>query len=79
MNNGLLYRIYKRGFLWWFLKDPAIAGEAIYYLAAAPETAAVTGRFYNLTIDERPAPWALDRELGARVWNVSEHLCGLRG
>jgi NAD(P)-dependent dehydrogenase (short-subunit alcohol dehydrogenase family) len=79
MNNGLLYRIYKRGFLWWFLKDPAIAGEAIYYLAAAPDMAAVTGRYYNLTIDERPAPWALDRDLGARVWDLSEQLCGLRG
>ena len=79
MNNGLAYRIYKRGFLWWFLKDPAIAGEAIYYLAAAPEMAATTGRFFNLTIDERPAPWALDRELGGRVWDVSEQLCGLRG
>ncbi len=77
MNNGILYRAYKRGFLWWFLKDPSISGEAIYYLAAAPEMSDVSGRYYNLTIDERPAPHALNRDLGKRVWAVSESLCGL--
>jgi NAD(P)-dependent dehydrogenase (short-subunit alcohol dehydrogenase family) len=77
MNNGLLYRAYNRGVLWWFLKAPEISGEAIYYLAAAPEMAGVSGRFYNLTIDEVPAAHALDRDLGQEVWRVSEALCGL--
>jgi len=77
MNNGLLYRIYKRGFLWWFLKDATISGDAIYYLAAAPEMAGISGRYYNLTIEEKPAAHALDRALDKRVWNVSEDLCGL--
>jgi NAD(P)-dependent dehydrogenase (short-subunit alcohol dehydrogenase family) len=78
MNNGLLYRAYNRGLLWWFLKDPRISGEAIYYLAAAPEMAGVSGRFYNLTIDEIPAAHARDREMGTRVWEVSEALCDIR-
>jgi NAD(P)-dependent dehydrogenase (short-subunit alcohol dehydrogenase family) len=77
MNNGFLYRAYNRWFLRWFLKDPAISGEAIYYLAAAPDMAKVSGRFFNLTIDERPAAHALDRELGKRIWALSESLCGL--
>jgi NAD(P)-dependent dehydrogenase (short-subunit alcohol dehydrogenase family) len=77
MNNGLLYRLYNRWLLRWFLKDPAISGEAIYYLAAAPEMADVSGRFFNLTIDERPATHALNRELGKRVWQISETLTGL--
>ena len=77
MNNGLLYRMYKRYFLWWFLKDPVISGNAIYYLAAAPEMASVSGRYFNLTIDEKPAYYALDRSIEKRVWEISEILTGL--
>jgi len=54
-----------------------ISGKAIYYLAAAPEMAEVSGRYFNKTIDEKPAPHALDRELGQRVWKISEELTGL--
>jgi NAD(P)-dependent dehydrogenase (short-subunit alcohol dehydrogenase family) len=77
MNNGLLYRWYKRYVLWWILKDPVISGYAMHYLAAAPEMAGVSGRFFNLTIDEKPAAHALDRSLGKRVWMMSEELTGL--
>ena len=78
MNNELIYRLYKRYFLWWILKDPTISGEAIYYHAAAPEMAKVSGRFFNLTIDEKPAAHALDRELGKKIWTISEELTGLQ-
>ena len=77
MNNGLLYQWYQRYLLWPLLKDPRISGDAIYYLAAAPEMAAVSGRFFNLTIDEKPAVHALDRALGKQIWHVSEELTGL--
>jgi len=77
MNNGFLFRSYQRYLLWWALKDPRISGEAIYYIAAAPELAAVSGRFFNQTIDEKPAPHAMDRTLGKRVWLISEELTGL--
>jgi retinol dehydrogenase 13 len=77
MNNGLLYQWYQRYLLWWILKDPVISGNAIYYLAAAPEMAGVSGRFFNLTIDEKPAPHALDRPLGKKIWSISESLTGL--
>lgn len=77
MNNGLLYRWYQRYLLWWILKDPAISGQAIYYLAAAPEIAGVSGRFFNLTIDEKPAPHALDRSIGEKIRKISETLTGL--
>jgi len=77
MNNGLLYQWYQRYLLWPMLKDPRISGEAIYYLAAAPEMAAVSGRFFNLTVDEKPAVHALDRALGKQIWQVSEELTGL--
>ncbi len=77
MNNELMYRLYKRYLLWVMLKDAAISGEAIYYHAAAPEMADVSGRFFNLTIDEKPAAHALDRSLGKRIWVISEKLTGL--
>jgi retinol dehydrogenase-13 len=79
MNNGLFYRLYKRYILWWFLKEPKISGEAIYYLAAAPEMAVVSGRFFNRTIDEKPALHALDRTMGKPIWQISEELTGLSG
>ncbi len=77
MNNGYLYQWYQRYLLWPILKDPVISGNAIYYLAAAPEMAGVSGRFFNLTIDEKPAPHALDRSVGKRIWKISETLTGL--
>ena len=76
MNNGLLYQWYQRYLIWPTLKDPRISGEAIYYLAAAPEMAEVSGRFFNLTIDEKPAAHALDRALGKQIWQISETLTG---
>ncbi len=79
MNNGRLYRLYQRYLLWWFLKDPVIAGDAVYYLAAAPEMAGVSGKFFNQTIEEKPAPHALDRVVGKRIWSISEALTGLSG
>lgn len=77
MNNGLLYQWYQRYLLWPILKDPAISGHAIYYLAAAPEMASVSGRFFNLTIDEKPAAHALDRSIGKRILKISETMTGL--
>lgn len=77
MNNGLLYRSYQKYILFPLLKDPEISGDALYYLAASPEMATVSGKFYNLTIEEKPAAHALDRELGKRVWKVSEDLTKL--
>ena len=77
MNNGLLYQWYQRFLIWPILKDAHISGEAIYYLAAAPEMAEVSGRFFNLTIEEKPAAHALDRTRGKQVWEISEQLTGL--
>jgi NAD(P)-dependent dehydrogenase (short-subunit alcohol dehydrogenase family) len=76
-NNGPLYRWFLHNVTWHTLKDPVISGEALYYLAAAPEMADVSGRFFHLTIDEKPAAPALDREKGRKVWELSMQLTGL--
>ena len=73
MNNERLYRWYKRYLLWWMLKQPDD-------LRQAPSTTwqprrrcrTVSGRFFNQTIDEKPAAHALDRALGKRVWQISD-------
>lgn len=77
MNNGFLYRWYQRYLLFPLLKSPDISGEAIYYLAAAPEMAQVSGRFFNQTIAEKPAAHALDRSAGREVWRISEEMTRL--
>jgi len=79
MNNELLFQWYQRLFIWPSLKNPAISGDAIHYLVAAPEMAGVNGRFFHLTTDEPPATHARDRELGRRVWEISETMTGLAG
>ena len=74
MNNGFFYRIYSRFILSWFLKDPVCAGEAIYYLAADPDLEGVTGKFFNQTIEEKPAGYAVKSEMRKTVWDHSEAL-----
>ena len=77
MNNGLIYRLYSKAFVSLFLKDTSLASNALHYLAAAPEMATVTGKYFNLTIEETPARHARDSELGKLVWRASEEACGL--
>ena len=76
-NNGWLYRTFSHHVTWRLLKDPVISGEAIYYLAAAPEMSHVSGRFFNLTVEEKPAAHALDREMGKQIMAISMKMTGL--
>jgi hypothetical protein len=39
--------------------------------------AEISGQFFNQTIPEKPAAHALNRELGKKVWTISEKLTGL--
>ncbi len=70
-NNGWLYRFFTKYVTSRFLKDPSIAGKAIYYLAAAPELRNVSGKYFNLTHEEIPAKHAIDRVKGKRVYEES--------
>jgi NAD(P)-dependent dehydrogenase (short-subunit alcohol dehydrogenase family) len=75
-NNGGLYPKFSQHFTPRFLKDPEISGEAIYYLAADPAMQGISGKFFYLTIEEKPAKHALDRDLGKTIWDLS---CGMTG
>ncbi len=74
MNNHLLYRFYNRHILGRFLKDPVHAAKAINYLAAAPELEKVTGKFFNQTIEEKPASYVINDDIRQKIWGLSQEL-----
>ncbi|MCB9283919.1 MAG: SDR family NAD(P)-dependent oxidoreductase [Lewinellaceae bacterium] len=75
-NNGKLYNWYSKWIIQPMLKDPRISGDAIYYLASSPDLDGVSGKFFHLTNEEIPAPHAMDRELGKKIFQLSQELTG---
>jgi retinol dehydrogenase 13 len=78
-ENGPVYRWFKRNFFDRTLKSPEISAEALYYLGASKEVETVSGKFFNLTTEEEPAPPALDKEVAFELWEKSLELGGLHG
>jgi NAD(P)-dependent dehydrogenase (short-subunit alcohol dehydrogenase family) len=78
-ENGPVYRWFKRNFIDKTLKSPEISAEALYYLGVSREIETVSGKFFNLTTQEEPAPPALDIEVANKLWEKSIELCGLNG
>ena len=76
-ENGPVYRWFKRNFIDKTLKSPQISAEALYYLGVSHEMEAVSGKFFNLTTIEEPAPPALDKEVAYEIWARSLELSGL--
>jgi len=67
-ENGPVYRWFKRNFFDKTLKSPEISAEALYYLGVSSELDGVSGKFFNLTTQEEPAPPAVDREVAWELW-----------
>lgn len=78
-ENGPAYQWFKRNFLDKSLKSPEISAEALYYLGVSKEIETVSGKFFNLTTEEEPAPPALDKEAAYELWEKSLELSGLKG
>jgi retinol dehydrogenase 13 len=78
-ENGAFYRWYKRNFIDKSLKSPEISAEAMYYLGVSKEVEGISGKFFNLTTEEEPAPPALDREAAYELWEKSLELGRLKG
>lgn len=76
-DNGPLYRWYSRVLVQPGLADPRETAEALHWLAADPSLDGVSGLYFDLTMPEKPAPHALDREVGRAVLASSLSLCGL--
>jgi NAD(P)-dependent dehydrogenase (short-subunit alcohol dehydrogenase family) len=76
-ENGALYRWVKRNLYDRMLRPTEIASESIYYLAASKELDGISGKFFNLTTEEEPAPPALDKEAACEVWEKSLEMANL--
>jgi retinol dehydrogenase 13 len=77
-ENGPIYRWYKKTFLDKILKSADLSAEALYTLGVSKELDRVSGKFFNLTTEETPAPPALDREMACLLWQKSLDLAGLQ-
>lgn len=78
-ENGPIYRWFKKKYFDKTLKSPDISAEALYYLGVSQEIEGVSGKFFNLTTEELPAPPALDKEVAQELWDKSLELSGLLG
>ncbi|HAA85501.1 MAG TPA: short-chain dehydrogenase [Kosmotogaceae bacterium] len=70
-ENSRLYRRFKNLIIDKMSRSPDISAEALYYLGVSKEVESTSGKFFNLTTEEKPAPPALDREIAERLWSVS--------
>jgi len=73
-ENGPFYRWFKKNFFDKILKSSDISSEALYYLGVSKELEGVTGKFFNLTTEEKPAPPAMDREVAHDLWEKTLNL-----
>ncbi len=76
-NNGRVYKFFKRSIVDRTAKPPEISAEALYYLGVSTELEGVSGKFFNLTTEEVPAPPALDKDAAGDLWVISDELGGL--
>ncbi|MBW6441696.1 SDR family NAD(P)-dependent oxidoreductase [Patescibacteria group bacterium] len=70
-ENGLFYRWFKRSIFDKMLDSPKTSAEALYYLGVSNEIDGVSGKFFNKTTLEQPAPPALDKEVAEELWRKS--------
>jgi NAD(P)-dependent dehydrogenase (short-subunit alcohol dehydrogenase family) len=70
-ENGPVYKWFKRNFVDRTLKSPEMSAEALYWLGASEKVEGVSGKFFNLTREEEPAPPALDMEVARQLWQLS--------
>lgn len=78
LENGPFYRWFKRNFFDKILRSPDVSAEALYYLGVSKELDGASGKFFNLTTREEPAPPALDREVACELWDKTLRICGLK-
>jgi retinol dehydrogenase 13 len=77
-NNGRLYKLFKKVIIDRTAKPLEISAESLYYLGVSKKVENVTGKFFNLTTEEEPAPPALDREAAEKLWVLSHALGGIK-
>ena len=68
---------FKRVFIEPSYRSPEISAKSLYYLGVSKDIEGMSGKFFNLTYEEEPAPPALDREVAEKLWDLSIKLSGL--
>ena len=76
-ENDAFYRWKKKHLYDKILRPAEISAESIYYLGVSDEIEGVTGKFFNLTTVEEPAPPALDKEAAYKIWAKSVEMTGV--
>jgi retinol dehydrogenase 13 len=76
-ENGAVYRWAKKHFYDRILRPTEISAESVYFLGVSDEMEGVSGKFFNLTTGEEPAPPALDKEAAYKLWAKSVEMTGV--
>jgi retinol dehydrogenase-13 len=66
--------LFQRVFIEPSYRSPRISAKSLYYLGVSKDIEGVSGKFFNLTYEEEPAPPALDREVAKKMWDLSIEL-----
>lgn len=67
------------GWMRWFMADAAKGARTSLYLATSPEVEGVSGQYFANCKATKSSRISHDREIGQRLWQVTEKLCGLAG
>lgn len=58
----------------WFMRTPEKGADTIIWLASSPEVEGVTGKYFIDRAEKESNPQSYDREVAARLWEVSERM-----
>lgn len=78
-NNGWLYEVGLSVVHRLFARKPEEGARTIVYLAASPEVAGITGKYFFDEQEEASAPASYDEESARRLWEISARMVGLEG
>jgi NAD(P)-dependent dehydrogenase (short-subunit alcohol dehydrogenase family) len=76
--NSHIYKLYKKLIVDRTARDIEISTEALYYLGVSRKLEKTSGKFFNLTTEEEPAPPALDKDAAEKLWELSVELGRLK-
>ena len=78
-ENGPVYKWFRQKVIDKNVSSPEISAEALYFLGVSKKLEGHSGKFFNLTTEEEPAPPALDKEAAKELWEMSLRLGGFHG
>jgi retinol dehydrogenase 12 len=76
-GRGFTYLMVKTSY-WLIARTPEKGAETLVWLAASPEAAAKSGDYYSNCRVARTSKMARDDAMAARLWSLSERICGLQ-